>query len=655
MFHRLFRRKRIEADLAEEMREHLRARTEELVAKGMPPEAAHEMARREFGNPTLLEEEGREVWRWPHVEALFHDVRFAAWRLRQSPNFTVVCILTLALGLGANLALFTLIRAVLLKPLPFRDPARLVMLYEADPDGSKTSFNEVAAGSFADWQRTSRGFAEMAFYGYGSRNLSGRGGQLPEKLETRACTWTFFQTLGVKPAYGQFFSAADDKPGAPATVVLSWGLFERRYAADPAVLGQTILLDGQPYTMIGVLPSWFAYPDHRGQLWTPAYHDSPPALMESRGEHDWHVVARLKPGVSAAAAVAEVAAIQSRIHRRYPDQPAAASAASQPLLESLVGDLKTPLYVLFAAVACLLLITLLNVASLLLARAVTRRKEIAVRAALGGGHWRIGAEQLTESLLLACAGEAAATAIAYGLLTWMVKVRPDLPRMEALRVDAPVLFFGIGLILLTGLLAGLLPLLTQRAEPLARILQDSSRSVRGGKRHGKLSKYLVGIEVALTAILLIGAGLLLKSFAELRSVRLGCATKNALTMSLTLPDNRYKNPGAKRHLLDALLDKVRALPGVEAAGLVSTLPGAGYGGDTMVRVVEHPPLPQGQFEFAIQRGIDPGYFHSLAIPLLNGREFSEQDDQQKARRIIINAVFARKLFPHEDRSANICS
>jgi predicted permease len=646
--HHYFSRRKLNADLEEEMREHLDERTEELVGQGVPLPLARETAQREFGNFTLLEEQARDVWRWPRVEAMVHDISFAIRRLRHAPGFTLVSVLTLALGLGANFALFSLVQTVLLNPLPFQDPARLVMLYEAEASHATSSFNIVAAGSFADWQHGARSFEQMAIWSWATRNLSGEGGQLPEKLTTRKCTWNLFSTLGVQPAYGRFFSAGDDKPGAPSTTVLTWSLFQRRFAGNPAVIGRTILLNDEPYTVIGVLPSWFAYPDIKSQLWTPAYHDAPPQSMQSHGNHMWNVVARLKAGVNPAAAAAEIGAIQARIHKQFPGEPAGESAGIQPLLDDIVGPFKAPLYVLMAAVGCVLLITCLNLASLQLARSVARRKEIAVRSALGGSAWRIMQEQIFESLLLAFGGGLLAAGVAYGLIRWTIMVRDDMPRTESIHVDMTFLAFSAGLTALTGLLAGILPATSFRSNSLLNSLQESSRSVRGGRSRATLRTYLVGIEMAFTAVLLIGAGLLLKSFIELRSVPLGCTTKNVLTMSLSLSQARYQVPSRAASLLDTLLTRIRAFPGVQSAGAISTPPGGGYSGDTMFAIPEHPIPPKGKFQFAIFRGADPQAFRTLEIPVLRGRTFTNYDRQDKASRAIISASFVKQFFPNED-------
>ncbi len=647
IFRQIFRRKQLDRDLADEIREHLTERIDGLMAAGVTRTDATETARREFGNLTLLEERGRDVWRWAAIENLLRSIRIAWRRLAQSPGFTGVCVFTLALGLGANLAMFTLIRSVLLKPLPFPDPNRLVALHEADRRHDASTFNVVAAGSFADWQRESHSFSSMALWTWSTPNLSGQGGHLAEQVQGNICSWNLFRTLGVKPAYGRFFSRADDRPTAAATVVLTWGLFERRFGGNPSVVGKTILLDNRPYSVIGILPSWFAYPGRQNQLWTPAYHDRPAYLMQSHRMHEWNVVARLKPGVRFDAAVADVAAMQARIHKRFPDEPAGPTAGAVPLIDELVYDVKTPLYILMASVGCVLLITCLNVAGLLLARSFARRKEFAVRAALGGSMGQIVQEQLLESLLLAGGGGVVAASIAYALLRWIMAVR-DLPRLEALHVDSPVLALGVILTLLTGLAAGLLSALSLRSTSILDGLRESSRSVRSGRPQASLRKYLVGVEVAFTVVLLIGAGLLLKSFFELRGVPPGFTTRNILTMGLSLPENEYKDSRRAAAFFDSLFQSVRALPSVEAAGAISTLPGVDYGGDVGFTITERPPLPKGEFQFAIQRGADTGAFQAFEIPLLRGREFTRQDESAKTHPVIISNAFAAKYFAHSD-------
>ncbi len=645
---RLFSRRQIYADLQEEMRQHLEERASELTAGGVSSEEAWQTAQREFGNRTLLEEKSREVWQWTTFENAAHDLHCAIRRLSKVPGLTVVCIVTLALGLGASIALFTVVQAVLLKPLPFKDSSRLVMLYESNPDESQNVFNQVSGGNFAEWQRESHSFEQMAFWGWTSRNLSSRGGEFPEELQAKLCTWNLFATLQVQPAYGRAFSASDDSREANATTILSWGLFQRRFGGDSAILGKAILLDGKQYTVIGIMPRWLNYPDPKTQLWLPAYHEQAPNVMQSHGVHKWNVVARLKPGVTEAVARSEVSGIQMRIHKRYPNEPAMKGVQIRPLIDDMVLGYKTPLYALLGAVGCVLLITCLNVANLLVARAAVRRKEFSIRAALGGTRWRLVRDQMIESLLLASGGGILGIALASAGIHWILGTRTDLPRAQSVHIDLGVLAFTFGITLLSGLFAGLLPATSTSFGSLAKALQESSRSLSSSRSHARLRKALLGIEVAFTVMLLIGAGLLIKSFFRLQSVHLGCATKNILTMSFALRGAKYSTPPQKTAFFEELTNRVRTLPGVQGAGLVTWLPGNGYRGDDVFTIPEHPPIPKGQFQASIDHGADPAYFATMQIPLLRGRTFTDADRLEKAHVAVVSQDFARTFFPHEN-------
>lgn len=644
---RIFSRGQLYSDLQEEMRQHLEERASELTAGGMPSEEAWRTAQREFGNRTLLEERSREVWQWPLVENLWRDIRFALRRLSKVPGLTVICILTLALGLGASVALFSVVEAVLLRPLPFPDSQHLVMMYESDPKDFPSVFNQVSGGNFEEWQRESHSFEQMAFWGWTSRNLSSRGGRLAEDLQAKLCTWNLFATLQVQPVYGRAFSASDDTRQANATTILSWNIFQRRFAGDPAILGKPIFLDGKPYTVIGIMPQWLSYPDPKTQLWLPAYHEQAPNVMQSHGMHKWNVVARLKTGVTAAAARAEVSGIQMRIHKRYPNEPAMKGAQIRPLIDDMVRGYKTPLYALLGAVGCVLLITCLNVANLLVSRAAVRRKEFSIRAALGGTRWRLVREQLLESLLLASGGGVLGIALASAGIYWILSTRTDLPRAESVHIDFTVLAFAVGITLLSGLFAGVLPATSTSLRSLSKALHESSRSLTAARSHARIRKILLGVEVAFTVMLLIGAGLLVKSYFRLQSVPLGFATKNILTMSFALRGAKYYTPSQKTAFFEELTNRVRALPGVQSAGLVTWLPGSGYRGDDVFTIPEHPPLPRGQFQASIDHGADPAYFATMRIPLLRGRTFTNADRLERANVAVVSQDFVRTFFSHE--------
>jgi predicted permease len=433
---------RSDEQLNSELQAHLDFLVEENIRRGMNPEEARYAARREFGGVEQTKENCREQRGLPFLETLLRDVRFGLRSLLKRPGFSVLAVLILALGIGVNTSLFTVVYGVLFCPLPFPEPNRLVSLYERNLD-KEFAYNVVSGGNFEDWQRQAKSFEQMALIGEDSANLSGDGGSLPEAIEMRLCSYNLFPMLGVQPILGRPFTAEDDHTGASATVVLTYGLWKRRYGGDPATVGKTILLDAKPHTVIGVLPSWLEYPDTRVQVWLPVYHEVPAEDMHSRGNHRFLVTARLRRGVSVAQAYGELDGIQRRIHEQFRDEIGGKGATVIPLSENLVRDVKTSLYVLMGAVGCVLLIACLNVANLFVARAATRRKEFAVRAALGGSRWRLMREQLTESLLLTLAGGALGALLAYASIRWLVAFRENLPRANSIHVDQVALLFTI--------------------------------------------------------------------------------------------------------------------------------------------------------------------------------------------------------------------
>jgi putative ABC transport system permease protein len=640
-------RRRAGARLDDELRDHLERQIAENIAGGMSAEEARYAAMRSFGNPALVRDEAHSSWHWNGAEQLLRDVRYGIRTLRRTPGFAFIAILVMALGIGANVALFTVVRGVLLKPLPFKQPDRLMMLYESDLKGD--SHNVVAGGIYAEWKKQNRSFSNLALVHDSRYGLSGSGGQLPENLLGARISWNLFTTLGVTPALGRDFSSADDTHAANGTVILSGSLWKRRFSANPGILSQTIYLDARPYTVIGVMPDWFAFPEPDTQLWTSVYHDQPEMLMAMIDNHMFGVVGRLNPDVSPGQAITELGLISRRLHDAHLDMPFVMPGANgRPLLEHMVGDLKRPLYVLLAATGCLLLIACINVANLLVARAVTRRKELAIRTALGGGRLRLLRERLMESLLLAGAGGALGLLLAYVALRWLTGTRPDMSRIESIHIDYVVAAFTVGVIALCALFAGLISALTVKDRRLLSALHEASRSAGSGQPRAALRRVLLTIEVGLTVVLLTGAGLLLKSYERLRSADMGCATQNVLTLRLGLPKARYATSASCADFFDAFLGRVRGLPGVDAAGLVTAVPGQGWWEDNGFTIVEHPPLPQGQANDSMTRTADPGYFAAMGIPILRGRTFSENLRLDRAREIIISDSLARKYLPGEE-------
>jgi predicted permease len=644
------RGKKKDADLARELRSDLELEEEEQREAGVSGEEARYAALRAFGNPTLILEQTRAVWSWNWLESIGRDLRFSLRTLRRSPGFSVIAILVMALGIGANVALFTVVRGVLLKPLPFQDPDRLAMLYEAGLLGDDTTgSNVVSGGMYAEWKNQNRSYSSLALAKGIRVGLSGSGGQLAEKLNSGLFSWDMLRTLGVQPALGRDFTEADDSPAASGTVLLSWGLWKRRFGGDPSILNQTIFLDAQPYTVIGVMPKWFDFPDSSTQLWTPVYHDKPEDEMTSFSNHMFRVVGRLKPGVSASQGVADLSVISQRIHNAHLNDPFVfRSARSRPLLDHIVGEIKKPLYVLLEATCCLLLIACLNVANLLVARAAARRKELAIRSALGGGWLRLIGERLMECLLLSAAGGALGLLLAFAAVQWLMRTRQDMSRVQAIHIDGVVAAFTIGVVVICALFSGFIAGFSISDKRILGALHEASRSVSGGAARASMRKVLLTLEVGLTVILLIGAGLLLKSYERLRSTDMGCLTQDVITMHLGIPDARYPTPAQRANFYDALLDRVRALPGVDAASFVTVVPGQGYQMDWTFSIVEHPPLPQGRGQFALSRWADPKYFGAMGIPILRGRTFDGGKRLDAANEVIISQSFADQYFPGED-------
>jgi predicted permease len=643
---RFFSRSRRAAELAREIEAHIELESELNRARGLSPDEALRQARIKFGSPRRVRESEWESNTMRLVDDGWRDMKYAVRTLARTPGFTIAAVMVMALGIGANTALFTVVRSVLMKPLPFREPDRLIQLYEHSPNG-KRLYNWVAGGMYAAWKQQAPSVEQMAIFGTDSISLSGDGGPLPERIRYAECSWNLFSMLGVEPELGRSFVEADDRPQAAGTVVLTHSLWVRRYAGDKAILGKTIQLDSRPYTVVGVLPAWFNYPDLPTQLWAPIYHEKSPNEMRQIDNHNFMVVARLRPGATMAQALSEVDTAERRVHTDNPLPFVGNGASARTMLDGLVHDAKTQLYVLLAATSCVLLIACLNVANLLVARSASRRKETSIRAALGGSRWRLFREQVTESTVLGMVGGVLGLPLAYAAVRWLVNSRPDMARVNSIHMDAGSILFGLGIMAISGVLAGLFPASSLLRGPLLEPLQESARSNSGGQGRARLRKVLLAAEVGLTVVLLIGAGLLLKSYQHLRSSDVGCATRNVLTMHFSLPSARYDTSAKVTAFYEQLLPRLRALPGVKAAGIASTLPGQGYGGDSRFSIPEHP-APPGTMLDAIVRGADPGYFAAMQLPLLRGRSFEDRERLDNTLSVIVSESFVRQYFPGED-------
>ncbi len=642
----LFRRTSEKARLQEELSFHLEQQVAENVAGGMPPEEARLAALRLFGNPTLLNEEARSFWSWNWLESAGRDLRYGARTLLRTPGFSLTAVLVMALGIGATTSLFTIVRSVLLKPLPFAEPDKLVMLYEhfrQQPD----SYNVVAPADFRDWRAQTHGFQDMGAWRWWAGHISTMQNEMPEVVYGAGGSWNLFSVLGVQPVFGRTFTPDEDRFGANDVVMLSWSLFQSRFSGDKSIVGKQVRIDSKPYTVVGVLPAWFTYPDPAVKVWIPYT----PIFMPEEfrpDHHQSHVIARLKDKQTAAAALKEVSALQFQIHMQNQGKPVAEDVVTRPMIEDVVQDAKTPLIVLMCSVGCMLLIACLNVSNLLVARSAARRKEVAIRGALGGSRWKLIQEQMTESLLISITGGALGWGLSALATKWLATHWRDLPRADTIRVDGSVSAFAIAIVLLTALLSGLVPAISSTGKSLLGALQDSARSIGGSVSRATLRKVLLTAEIALTVILLISAGLLFRSFIHLRTSDLGCVTDNVLTIRFGLPQKKYDTPEKVLAFHEALLGRVRSLPGVKAAGLISTAPGAGYEGDNVFTIPEHPAQGPSLELDALTRKADPGYFSTLEIPLLNGRVFDEQDKLGRTHHVMISKKFADQFFHGED-------
>ena len=642
------RRKR-DADIERELQSDLDVEEEEQREQGVPPQEARHAALRAFGNPSLISEQTRAVWSWNVLENFLRDVKIGIRTLFRSPGFSVLAVLIMALCIGAATSLFTVMRSVLLRPLPFRDPDRLVMIYDhfrdAEHNAQGFNYNPVAPADYLDWRAQTHGFEDMAAWYYWPPNLTGEHGELPEKVQASGGSWNLFPLLGVNAAIGRTFTESEDRPGANVAL-LTWSLFQRRFGGDPSIVGRQIHLNDKPYTVVGVLPKWFIYPDAEVQLWVP-YSQIGAEVLTHHEYHFSRVVARLRPDVSLASALSQVEALQYQVHMRNLHAPVAGDVASRTLIEDLAHDVRKPLIILLCAVGCMLLIGCLNVANLMVARSAARQKEIAICSALGAKRFTLIRVQLIESLLISMAGGITGVVLSLAATNWLVGTWKDLPPVQNVHPDGVVLGVACALIVAAALLAGLLPAVSSTSK--RAIAETSSRTAPGSQARTALRKTLLAVEIATTVVLLIAAGLLLKSFWRLRTTDVGCVTDNVLTVRYSLPGKKYDSPAKVNAFNETLLEEVRALPGVRSAALGSTVPGAGYGADDLFTVPEHPRIAPGAPQpEALFRTADPGYFSAMQIPLLSGRFFSSGDRNDRPKTVIISDQLMRQYFPGEN-------
>jgi putative ABC transport system permease protein len=569
------------------------------------------------------------------MDILFKDIQYGIRSLLKRPGFTAIAVITLALGIGVNSAIFTVINAVLLRPLPYSDPVRLV-----------TFRSNQSAPDLADVETQSRAFSSLG--GQVLQPLDFTADAEPVQIQNGHVTGGFFETLGVSPELGRVITHEDDKPGSPYVVVLSHKLWQRQFAGDPQIVGKTIPLSGNVYTVIGVMPAAFSSPAENTEAWTPV-HVSNPVAARFRGVHFLRTYGRLAPGATIEQVRAEMQLIDKNLAASYPAENKNRATVLIPLHESIVGESRRALLVLFAAVSLVLLIACANFANLLLARAAEREREFVIRAALGAGRWRLVRQLLIESLLVSLVGGAIAVLLAIWGTSLLVALKPEsLPRLQEVGVDVRVLGFTFALSLLTGLIFGLLPAWTVARGSVSEALKESRRSATAGIARQRLRSSFVVAELAVAMILLVGAGLLIKTFWKLRSVEPGFTSQGLVTMRIELPEARYKESEKQARFRSLTIDAVNALPGVQTS-MVSELPLSGdylnhdfvIEGREIINPGDEPSLES--------RSVMGDYFRTMQIPLRAGRDFDSRDFADKAPLVgIANDAMVRKYFPNED-------
>lgn len=590
------------------------------------------------------------------MESLRQDLAFGFRTLIKNPGFTIVAVLAIALGTGANTAIFSVVNGVLIRPLPFREPERLVMVWT-----NNTRSNQPRAAlsvpDLLDYRENTRALEQIASLAFDDFNLT--DGDQPERVQGTMVSANFFSVLGVGAQAGRVFLPAEDQAGAERVVVISNGLWKRRFGGDPALVNKTIQLNGASFTVVGVTPPEFQSPEKGDELWVPMSFDgtdrlripsiSTPEDFQKRAFRFFKSVARLAPGIAFEQAQAEVSTIASRLEQQYPDSNAGMGINLVPLHQQIVGDIKPALLLLLAAVGLVLLIACANVANLLLARAAARQKEIAIRVALGAGRARLIRQLLTESVMLALAGGVLGTFLAWLGLRLLVGINPaNVPRLDAIRIDGNVLGFTLAVSVLTGLVFGLVPALQASRPDLNEALKEGARGSTGGVGRRRMRGALVVTEVALTQMLLIGAGLMIKSFYTLQQVNPGFDAESVLTMQVTLPPLKYAEDSRISSFFEQALKRIEALPGVQVAAAATSLPLTDNSLARRFTIDGRAPASPNERLIAHYDAISPEYFRAMGIPLLEGRSFADQDRDKSQQVIIINDAMRRRFWPDEN-------
>jgi putative ABC transport system permease protein len=654
-FRRVFRLplfRRTAAAVEEEFEFHLDMRASELIARGWDPDAARAEARRQFGDVSDAQtycrrtDERREkrIMRTDFWTELAQDVSYAMRSLRKAPGFALVAILTLALGIGANTAIFSVVRGILLRPLPFAQPDRVVMV--ASTYGGSPKPTPSSPANVYDWRAQNKSFTSMAVLSGHSAVLTGSGD--PEKLRGFDVGADFFSILGVKPLQGRStFTPEDSAWKGTKSVLVSETLWRTRFGSDSALVGKMLTLDNERYQVVGIIPAAAAWPSNT-MLWYPFTYD-PATLANSRGAVYLNVVARLKPGATLESATADMSAISARLAKQYPNANDKWGSTVVPMQDWITGSLKLPLLVLLGGVAFVLLIACANVANLLLVRGVAREGELAVRTALGAGRGRLIRQLVTESMVLSLIGGAAGFLLAIGGTRLLVAAAPtSIPRLDSIHVDAVVLAFTLLIATVTGAVFGLVPARQMVRPDIAKTLREGGRS-GGNRSSGHIARRaLVVAEVALSVMLLAGAGLLIRSFNSLMAVDPGFRTENSISFALSLPEAKYRTPAEQDAFMSGVMERMRALPGVQSAGSGFGMPLTSFGFGFSFTIAGRPPLKPSDQPDAEVRVATPDYFTTMGIRVIKGRGFTDLDRAGGAKVLLLTETAAKKFFPGED-------
>src|SRR5436190_3514507 len=649
-----------ELEIIDEFSQHLQDRYEHELSRGATEEEAQRELLEELNAPELLDGELKQVERRvpqnPVVMGtdtktsimgdITQDLRYGLRMLWKNPGFTIVAVLALALGIGANTAIFSVVNTVLLQPLPYKDPGQLVMLWE---NATHLGFpkDTPSPANFLDWRGQNTVFTGMVAMAQKNFNLTGVGE--PERLDGRRISANLFDLLGVQPRLGRGFLSQEDTPGTHV-VILSHGLWQRRFGSDPRIIGQAVNLNGESYSVIGVMPPGVNVPSRdnwKDQLWVPIAFSSEEA--QSRGNHYLEVIARMKPGITLKQAQAEMETIAARLAQQYPKTNLRISTVVSPLHEEVVGDIRPALLVLLGAVGFVLLIACANVANLLLARAAVRQKEIALRLALGASRSRLTRQFLTESVLLAMFGAGLGLLLALGGIRILKTFIPaTISQVQTINIDARVLIFTAFVAIVTGIAFGLAPALQASHLNLNDTLNEGGRGAAEGSKGARLRGLLVIAEVAVSFVLLIGAGLLINSFIHLRNLDPGFRADHLLTAKIDLSEVKYPDQAGRSAFYREVIRRVEALPGVRSAAVASNLP-LTYNGDSIAVAVEGiPDPPIDQQRDVIYRTIGPGYFSTMGIPLVRGRDFTEEDMTGTTYTVVVSDKLAQHFWPGQD-------